>query len=398
MRAIGLLAAGTMLAASPAAAQDITPLLEVRTRYEHVEQAELPQDADALVLRVRAGATVTSGPIGVLVEGQALWAPVDRYNEGLHGPATRPLVADPENFALYRAQVQYRSDLLVLTAGRQRIALDDERFIGNVAFRANAQTFDAARAEIAPATGLKADLTYAWSVRTIWGFDGRGARPQAVGGDKVLANLAWTSPIGKVTAFGYLLDQDETALQRQSSQSYGVRLTGAQPVGGGWALAYQLSHARQADWRGSPEDYRARYWLADAALEGGGWRLGGGYELLGADDGTPLTSFQTPSGTNFKFQGWADRFLTTPADGVQDVYLQAGRTWKKAGAADVLALQAAWHWYRSDRQDRAYGRELNLLASASFGRNALSARYAHYDAQAFGSDADRFWLQYDWVL
>lgn len=398
MRMIGLLAAGVMLAAGPAGAQDIAPLIEARLRHEHVAQADLPQDADALVLRVRAGATVTSGAFSVLAEGQALWAPVDRYNDGLHGPATRPLVADPENFALYRAQAQYRSDMLVLTAGRQRIALDDERFIGNVAFRANAQTFDAVRAEIAPVGGLKADLTYAWSVRTIWGFEGQGARPQAVGGDKILANLSWASPIGKVTGFAYLLDQDESALHRQSSQSYGLRLASAQPVGSGWAIAYQLSHARQSDWRANPNDYRARYWLADAALEAGGWRLGAGYELLGADAGTALTSFQTPLGTNFKFQGWADRFLTTPPDGVQDIYLQTGRTLKKVGPADVLALQAAWHWYRSDRQDRPYGRELNLLASAGLGRNTLSARYAHYEAAGFGSDSDRFWLQYDWVL
>ena len=398
MRARWLLATGTMLAAIPAGAQDIAPLLDARLRYEHAQHADLPQEADALILRVRAGATITGGPLSALVEGQALWAPVDRYNDGLHGPATRPIVADPENFALYRAQLQYRSEALVLTAGRQRIALDDERFVGNVAFRANAQTFDAVRAELAPAAGVKADVTYAWSVRTIWGFEGVGARPQAVGGDKILANLSWVSPIGKLTGFAYLLEQNEPALLRQSSQSYGLRLAGAQPVGGGWALAYQMSHARQADWHGNPNDYRARYWLADAAVEGKGWRLGGGYELLGADEGAVLTSFQTPLGTNFKFQGWADRFLTTPPDGVQDIYLQGGCAVKNAGPADTLALQAAWHWYRSDRQDRSYGRELNLLASASFGRNTLSARYAHYEARGFGSDSDRVWLQYDWVL
>jgi len=400
MQAIRFLAAGTLLAASPAVAQDITPLLEARLRYEHVEQADLPLEADALVLRVRAGAMASSGPFSLLAEGQTLWAPVDDYNDGLHGPAMRPLVADPENFALYRAQAQYRSDALVLTAGRQRIALDDERFIGNVAFRANAQTFDAVRAEISPAKGLRADLSYAWSVRTIWGFEGAGARPQAVSGDKILANLSWASPVGKVTGFAYLLDQDEAALQeyRQSSQSYGLRLAGAQPVGGEWGLAYQLSHARQSDWRGNPNDYSARYWLADAALEGGGWRLGGGYELLGADNGAALTSFQTPLGTNFKFQGWSDKFLTTPLDGVQDLYLQGGLTLKAVGPAHGVGLQAAYHWYRSDRHDRPYGTELNLLASATFAHTLLSARYAHYEAQRFGSDADRFWLQIDWTL
>ncbi len=49
---------------------------------------------------------------------------------GSHGAATRPLVADPQNIALYRAQLQYRTKALAVTAGRQRIALDDERFVG----------------------------------------------------------------------------------------------------------------------------------------------------------------------------------------------------------------------------------------------------------------------------
>jgi len=404
VRSGSLVAVGAVLAAAPADGQELAPLLDVRARYEHVEQADLPQDSDALILRVRAGASATSGPWSALVEGQALYAVVDHYNDGLHGPATRPLIADPENIALYRAQVQYRSDAVLLTVGRQRIALDDERFVGNVAFRANAQTFDAVRAEITPAAEVKADLTYSWDVRTIWGIEGTGARPQSVRGDKIFVNLSWDSPAGKLTGFAYLIDQDDPAVQgyRLSSQSYGLRLAGIQPVGGGWSLAYQLSHALQKNWRNNPNDYRAGYWLADAAAENGGWRLGGGYEVLGANDksgaGAPLTSFQTPLGTNFKFQGWADEFLTTPPDGLRDLYVYGQHSFGRVGPVEGLALQATWHWFRSDRQDRPYGRELDLLATATLRDTLLSLRYAHYDAQNWASDTDKFWLQLDWTM
>src|SRR3546814_11677173 len=80
---------------------------------------------------------------------------------------------------------------------------------------------------------VKADLTYAWSVRTIWGIDGAGARQQAVSGDNVFANLGVVTPVGKIAAFAYLVDQDEAAMQsfRMSSQSYGARLEGSQPLG-----------------------------------------------------------------------------------------------------------------------------------------------------------------------
>ena len=53
-------------------------------------------------------------------------------------------------------------------------------------------------------------------------------------------------------------------------------------------------------------------------MEAKGWRIGGGYEVLGADDGAALTSFQTPLATLHKFQGWADKFLTTPPNGIRE--------------------------------------------------------------------------------
>jgi len=386
--------------ATPAAAQELTliPLAEARLRHEHVEQESLPNDADALTLRARAGVSASTGAFTALVQAQGTLAIVDRYDDGLHGPATRPIVADPENIALYRAQLQYRTQPLTLTAGRQAIALQDERFVGNAGFRQNAQTFDALRAEITPAEGLKADLAYAWSARPIWGMDGRGARQQAVGGDNLFANLSWISPIGTLTTFAYLVDQDEAEVQgfRLSSQSYGVRLAGTQPLGGNLRLGYQASYASQSDYHRNPNDYRADHWLADATLEAGALKLNAGYKVLGAGDGTPLTSFQFPLGSNFKFQGWADKFLTTPPNGLRDLYGGASYGWKRVGPFATLGLQASYHRFTSDRLSLDYGDELDLLASAGLGKVQLSARYAQYWANRFDSDTSKLWLQMDW--
>ncbi len=393
-----------LLALAPAGvahAQSVTlkPLGEARLRYEQVDQDGLAADADALTLRLRAGVEAKAGRWSALVEGQGNLAIVDEYFDGLQGPATRPLVADPQNIALTRAQLRYTSPAFAVTAGRQRIALDDERFVGAVPFRQNGQSFDAVRAEITPAKGVKADLTYAWSVRTIWGIDGAGARQQAVSGDNVFGNLSVATPVGKVAAFAYLVDQDEAAMQgfRISSQSYGARLDGSQPVGKA-KIAYQLSYARQSDWHRNPNDYSADYFLADAAIDFGGPRAGVGYEILGADDGVSLTSFQTPLATGFKFQGWADKFLITPPDGVRDLYASAGWGWKAVGPLKAVTLQAVYHDYRSDRASRSYGDEIDLLASAKLGKFTASARYAHYDADNFATDTDKFWLQLDWML
>ena len=406
MRAAFLLCGPMVLgaAAMPATAQAQTlavkPLAEARLRYEQADQDGLADDSsDALTLRVRAGFQASRGPLTALVEAQGNLAIAGDYYDGLHGAATRPLIGDPQNVALYRAQMALSLPFATLTAGRQRVGLDDERFVGNAAFRQNAQTFDAVRAEVTPLKGLKADLTYAWAVRTIWGVDGTGARQRAVSGDNLFANLSYATPVGTLTGFGYWVDQDEAAVQgfRLSSKTLGVRLAGARPIGKA-KLAYQLSYARQSDMGRNPNDYTADYWLADVALDLNGPKLGAGYETLGASSGVALTSFQTPLGTLFKFQGWADKYLTTPPDGVRDLYVNAGWSWKAIGPAKAVTLQAAWHRYESDRLTRHYGDELNLLASAKFGKTTASVRFADYQADLFATDTCKFWLQLDWMI
>lgn len=396
-----LLAAAGVAAAGPACAQDIAvkPLVDTRLRYEHVEQAGVG-DADAVVARVRAGAEAKTGSWSALVEAQGNMAIGDHYYDGLHGPATRAQIADPENIALYRAQLQYRGKAFAVTAGRQRIVLDDERFVGNAAMRINAQTFDAVRAEVTPAKGLKLDLTYAWDVRTIWGVEGSGARPQGMRGDNMFANLSYATPLGTLTGFAYLVEQDDPAVQgfRLSSQTYGGRLAGALPLSKTAKLSYQLSHARQSDYRRNPNDYAAAYWLADAAIEIRGWKAGAGYEVLGADRGVALTSFQTPLSSVFKFQGWADKLTTTPPDGVRDLYAYGGYSVKTVGPFTGVSLQAAYHRFDSDRLVRRYGEELNLLVSGKLGKTTLSVRYADYRAKTFATDTKKLWLQLDWAI
>lgn len=397
-----LFAAAGLAAAGPACAQTVTvqPLIDARLRYEAVEQAGLPDEAHAATIRLRTGAQAGMGSWSALAEVQGTLALADSYHDGLHGSASRPLVADPENVALYRAQLQYKTDALMVTAGRQRIALDDERFVGNVAFRQNAQSFDAVRAEWTGLGGLKLDLSYAWSVRTIWGVDGRGARPRSIGGENVFVNLSYATPVGKVTGFAYLVDQDEADVQgyRLSSQTYGLRLSGSRSLSRAARLSYGLSYARQGDYRRNPNSYAADYWLVDLTLDVKPFKLNAGYEVLGANDGRALTSFQTPLGTNFKFQGWADKLLTTPPNGVRDLYVGAGHGWAGAGRIHSVSLQATWHRFESDRLDQHYGDEIDLRASMKIKRTVFSARFARYEADALATDTSKFWLQVDWIF
>ncbi|MCY7340167.1 MAG: hypothetical protein LH465_09520, partial [Sphingomonas bacterium] len=329
------LAGAAIIAPAAAAAETVTPtggivvkpIVDARLRYEHVEQDGLARDADAVTVRLRAGVELSSGPWSLLAEGETTLALSERYNSGLNSRTQFPIVADPENVELNRFQIQYRGiDGVVVTAGRQRINLDDQRFVGSSGARDNEQTFDAVRVEYGGIGGFKGDVTYAWSDRTIWGIDGAGARQQAIGGDNLFANLGYATLYGTLTAFAFLVDQDEASVSgfRLSSQTYGARFAGSRKLSANATLTYAMSYARQSDYHRNPNDYSANYLALDAGLDLAAFKLRGGYEVLGADDGRPLTSVQTPLATLHKFQGWADKFLTTPPDGIRDLYAGAG--------------------------------------------------------------------------
>jgi hypothetical protein len=398
-----LLCATGLIACAPAHAQQVklTPSAEVRLRYEHVDQDGIANQADAVTLRVRPGLTASWKSWSALVEGEGVVALADRYNDGTNGKTAYPLVVDPENIELNRAQLRYATKQgLALTAGRQRLAFADERFVGPAAWRQSEQTFDAVRFQLGKPLGLNADLAYSWNVRTVNGRNGAGARPQAIGGDNVFATLGYGMKAGTLSAFAYLVDQDRAAVQgyRLSSQTYGVRFAGKQALSTQVTLGYTASWARQSDWHRNPNRYTADYGLGELALTAHALSLIAGYEILGADKGVALTSVQTPLASFFKFNGWASKFSTTPPNGLHDFYGTAGYVWKKVGPLDAINLGATWHRFTSDRLRQHYGDELDLIAGVKRGNYALSARYAHYRADQFATDTDKAWLQLDWSL
>jgi hypothetical protein len=422
MRRLNLLLSVSALAVTtPAFAQDIVfkPIVEARLRYETVDQAgpaplTSSRDADAVTMRLRAGGELSSGPFALLVEGEGTLAIDEHYNSGVNGKTLYPLVADPETVEANRIQIQYRTKPLVVTLGRQRINLDDQRFVGSVAWRQNEQTFDALRVEYMGVKNLKVDVTYAIAARTIWGIDGGkfGAtnRPTEIDGDDVFVNLSYKTKLGTLTGFAYLVDEDEpvAALLRNSSQTYGARFAGAVPLAGKVKLNYLASYVRQSDYRKNPVHYSADYAAAELGLDVAAIKLTGGYELLGSDsNATGIAggfAFQTPFATLHKFNGWADKFLTTPATGIQDYYGGVAYTVPKVGKMGPLVASFIYHHFSSDRLSIHYGDEYDAQVTLKINKH-LSAlvKYADYERKgiaSFAGDADtkKFWAQIDYAL
>lgn len=385
--------------ATPALAKDLEfkPLIDTRLRYESVDQDGLARDADAVTARMRAGFELKKDDFAFLAEAEATLAIAENFNSTVNGLTAFPVVADPGNVELNRLQLQYRGlPKTVVTVGRQRINLDDQRFVGAVGWRQNEQTFDAVRVETSALGPVTADLTYSWSNRTIFGID---SPIQAISGDNVFANLG--AKIGPVTVkgFSYLIDQDEPGRRQFSSQTYGVRAMAGFKLGPKAKLNLVGSYARQSDWHTNPNDYSADYWLGETSLEISGLTLTGGYEVLGADSGAAFTSFQTPLATLHKFQGWADKFLVTPPNGIRDLYASGGYSFKKAGPLGPVSILVGWHQYDSDRSSIDYGNEWNAqIGFKPMKKVAMTFKYADFDAKGFATDTRKFWVQLDYIL
>jgi len=390
---------GSALAADTAIEDQlqVKPLLDARLRYEYVDQPVL--NAEALTFRLRAGAEASVGHFSLLAEAEGTAAPINNYNAfpfPLPGEEQwRPdhsVIADPMNIELNRLQLQYKTDKATLTAGRQRINLDDQRWVGSVGWRQNEETFDAIRGE-AKLGRIAADLTYAIKQRTIFGSDA-GPRT-ALEGHFIFTGLS--SSIGPIQGklFAYLLDYDEDFFLANSSQTYGITLSTAVPISGKTKLSLRASFARQSDYAENPFDYAADYWLLEAGTALAGFGISGGWEKLGSDNGRGL---QTPMATLHKFNGWADLFLTTPTTGLEDAYVAVSRKFETVKLLPGLNAAVAYHQFDSDVGNIEYGTEWDASLGFKIGRVGILAKYADYDAQDFGVDTRKFWLQAEWAL
>jgi hypothetical protein len=367
-------------------------IVDLRARYESVEQGGFASSADALTNRLRAGfQTAPLKGTAFLAEAVVVDDLTDHYNSTTNGLTQYPTVADPADFAaINRLTVINKSlDRTTLTFGRQRIVHDDQRFVGNVGWRQHEQTFDGLRAQWGNAK-IKTDLTYAAQVNRVFGPDSPQGKWE---GDIVLANFAYTLPIGTVTLFDYYLDIDGVAAA--SSNTAGLKLAGSKPLGK-MTGTYALAAAQQGEAGANPVDVDADYRLVEGGLTfAAKFGVALGLELLGGDG---VAGFATPLATLHAFQGWADKFLATPAGGIEDTYVRFTYPLGKRGRFSTVAATAVFHDYEADVGSAHFGEELNLQLVARTERMALTVKYADYRADSLLTDTEKVWVSVDYAF
>jgi len=364
--------------------------LNARLRFEGVEQTGL-QDAEALTLRTRLGvAPAAYQGWKLLLEAENITAADgDSYSQsGLNaGGAGHAVIADPETTEWNQFLVAYTRDQTTASVGRQRLVLDNARFIGDVGWRQNMQTFDAF--VLTDKSLPKTTLTYAYLDRIHRVFSRRHAQGRWDSESHILnaSYAGWAA--GTLTGYAYLLDFANAAAN--ACATTGASFAGSRPLDDGLQLTYRLEAATQSDYGASTLSYSATYTALEAGLAVKANSLVFGHEVLGSDHNV---GFKTPLATLHAWNGWADLFLATPGAGLRDTYAKA-----TASLPAGFALTAFHHWFEADAGGARYGREVDLQLTRKFGTHFTALiKYADFRRDlATLPDVKKVWAQVEFV-
>jgi hypothetical protein len=410
--------------AAPAQAQSLMdaiarghPVIDLRARYEMVQDAGKTVDANALTLRARLGYETGAW------NGLSLQADFDQiigndaYNSTRNGRTASAVVADPAMTALNRLQLTYASDFgTKFVLGRQRLLIGNQRFVGNAGWRQHEQTYDALSAVNTSIDGLALSYAYLYRVNRVNGPQApvpantaAAATGQAnyfKSNSHVMDGVYTGVPGLRLEGYAFLLDlsspgyatlpAQQTATARLSTATFGGRGDYAFPLADNVAAKISGEFAHQTEYANNPLSISLNYWLGEGSVTWQGLTGLAGYEVL---EGNGAIGFATPLATLHTFNGWADMFLTTPVNGLRDFYLKAAYTVPADFvAAKALNLAAVWHDYRTDAINQGIGNEWDLQAELMMDANlSFMAKYASYEGAggAFGGFPNKsiFWLQ-----
>jgi len=366
--------------------------VNLRARYEMVDADNGLKDANALTARLRLNYKTA--------EWQG-WSGFAEYDHVFHairdfnsGFGTSPdkegvyqTVVDPKGSDLNQLYLDYAfSNDWKLRVGRQRVLLDNQRFVGGVGWRQNEQTYDALSVTTTAISRTSLMYAYIGQVRRITGQTSPSGSMNVdthLLNAKVTINDSWA-----VTPYFYYIDNQDAAAT--STATLGARLTGDVKAGEGNKISLVVELATQSDAGNNPVSYDAGYahlgamWSMDNGLS-----LGLDYESLGTDSANSQ-SFRTPLATLHAFQGWADMFLATPAAGIDDIFATVKY---KAGKWDLTGV---YHDFSAETGGGDFGSEFDLSAGTQISKNyGLLFKGAFFSSDSTSYvDTNKFWIMF----
>jgi len=370
---------------------------ELRPRYEFVDEDNPKPNANALTNRLVLG--VGGDLLGTdWLSGYAEMTDVHALNPGNYDGAdgkgnANSIVADPEQTRLTQSYIDVKYKKTKLRYGRQMFNIDNLRFIGAVAWRQMPQTYDATTIFDSSIEGLDLMASYVTKANTIFSDEvAKGVNNSDIG---ILHAKYKVMDALTVTGYGYLVEN--------LGDTYGIALTGAPKISDALTLNYRAEYAMMGDaaMTDSPsptqENTDADYYNLELGMNMSGILAGLNYEFQSGDSDTTdgeNKTFRTPYGTNHKFNGFADKFLSTPDEGLVDANIMLGYKSKEVGM-----FKAFYHDFSSDVDSIDYGTEIDLVyVRAIPGLKNVTGllKYADYNADEFSVDTQKFWVQLDY--
>lgn len=202
--------------------------------------------------------------------------------------------------------------------------------------------------------------------------------------------------LAQVTGYTYLSDLHNDLLER-ASQTYGISLSGLKEMHTDMSFGYHSEYAYQNDYRESTVEYDTDYYHLAPAVSWAGIKATAGYEVLGSDDGR--IAFAKPRSSHHVFTKSADKFLTTPDNGLQDIYLDVSYTLKGIeGEMEFLNgiyLQGRYHEFSADEGNEDYGKEYGIYTRIPLDKkHFVEASFSDYQADSFSEDTRKFILAF----
>ncbi|MEQ1814134.1 MAG: alginate export family protein [Candidatus Nitrotoga sp.] len=379
----------------------------LRYFYEGVRNpGQIIKKADASTARLRFGyETAAFYNFAVMVEAETVHAfGAKNYDSTVNGKTNYSVIVDPEGTEMNQAFISYNEvdSKTAIKWGRQRINLDNSRFIGTRSWRQNEQTYDSFMLvnnylpDTTITAGYLTNLNRPNTDAAIAPFGGRAG------------NFKMNSPIlnvkykgltaGEVVAYGYMLDFDLPAgatfanrSQFDSTKTFGLRFKGSTPMDSN-NLLYTAEYATQSSYKDNPATYTNKYLFAEGGIDFKIAEFKLSHEVLGGDG---ANAFSTPLASLHNVNGWVDKFVTIPASGLKDTFFTAATT-----IADIHFM-AVYRDYRADTGGAKYGTEWNFQATKKFDQNYMvAAKYAAFKTSAtaqnttqpWNFDTNKFWV------
>lgn len=410
---LAALAAIPLTAAEPTAEPTLKEALTggkvavfLRARAEIVETENLDRSAQANTLRFALGYTTQAwNGLSASAQFEGIYdLGGSAYNHPLDADPTRPTILDyTTSNELQQAWLAFAPAYghgLSAKLGRQEISFDNQRWVGNVAWRQDWQSFDAARVDFSPKDGALSTVsaTYAHlaKVRRIFPDD---AMQGVAHTNAHLLNATWKAcPYLSLTGYAYLLDFESGAIgSALSTSTVGIRAAGVYAFSDPWKVLYTAEFAQQSDYADNSVDIDQSYLLGEVGI---GWKslaLSVGYEVLGGDSTEVGNVVNTPLATAHAHNGWADIFAGgTPAGGLEDLYIKAGGAVPQVKGLTVLAFYHIFTANDGAFASQDYGTELGLLVEYRCvtidPALLLGVKYASYSADDLGVDTEKVWL------